>query len=103
MLAIVVPHHDDCYVRLPGEFGGLLHRQGDDTRRVLPAKAYLGTDQSKRGSRSLLRPIGGILNPQRMALTGNQMPRHRLDAQSEAWVVDEQLTVQEEAGCPQVG
>ncbi len=70
---------------------------------MLPAKAYLGAEQGKRGSCSLLRPIGGVLNPQRMVLASNQVPRHRLDAQSEAWVVDEQLTVQEEAGRPQVG
>src|SRR5436305_12020253 len=37
-----------------------------------------------------------------MRLASNQMQPHRLGFQSEAWIVDEQSTVQGEAGRPQV-
>src|SRR5438067_11448507 len=108
MLAPVVAHDDDCHVRPGGERCGLLHSWWNRVVRMFPTQAHLATNQSRNGKRPwngsvLLWPIGGIVDAQRMRLTGNQMQRHRLGYQGDARIVDEELTIEIQTGRPQMG
>ena len=108
VLVPVVPHDDDRHIRPPGERCGFLHRRRNHVRRVLPAQAYLAANQTSSGKLPgngsiLLRSVGCIVDPQRVRLACDQVQRHRLGFQRDAWIVDEQLTIQVQAGRPQMG
>ena len=72
---------------------------------MLPAQAYLATNETRSGNlpgngRILLRPIGRIVDPQRVRLVCNQVQPHRPGFQRDAWIVDEQLAIEIQAGRP---
>src|SRR5207249_10816196 len=107
MLVAEVAHDDHRHVRRPSECCSFLHRRGDCTLWVLPTEAHLAANRGTQGKLSwngsiLLGPVGCIVDPQGVRLARNQLQRHRLGTQGDTRFVDEQLTVQEEASCPQV-
>src|SRR5439155_22053026 len=106
MLAAIVPHDDDSCIRSSGEGGGFLYCRGNRVWWMMPAKAQLGTNQHNTGTwvgSALLWSVGGILDAQRVWLACYKLYRHRLCLQGDTRIVNEELAIEEQASCPQVG